>query len=618
MAKTKAPPPPPPKKEEYIKFERADPSLEQQELVMEMAVKKGLRPGTLGAIIDHESRGTWHPWIRPSDPRKPPVRITVDGEVRGEPGSTAAGIAQYINATWLRSLYVHGDDVIADAELEKYDPAAATTIRKAREVTAKELKGRSPDWNSFDAMGKKLKDNKDIAAALALRTQTSSRVSIAVLANDLVDYKKQIEGVGLEGNTTNLYILHHKDLGLLRQLTKNPDYVAADDPKMREAVAKNGTIFTSKDGVAKSGAETYQTYSNLVSDGHASRFERSYYGRDFGRSMENDRPMVLRDQAGHGYTVRRDLIMPPRLDATQFVAEWKKPQVIVEKPENLSGTVRALRKLGYDFGKSDPQDFDNPRLRTAIGAFKAQLGLPFAEKGQLDVITKNHLAHIETDADMRIVQQAHQREVLNSDGSLNLRKLPKDDVIKQQILDLKTKLAAKGLLKQPIKFERIKGPDRKTRTVPRELPFDGTVDNKLIGALSLYQQRNGLMDTKGILDPVTRQQLGVETAAPVAPVKKSALDDGGKTPSEHFAEVIHPSPDTAVVVGLAPTGVMDGPTRLSMMLSSPQADILPVGAPVQQHVDTARLQASLETPAPVADNSAGRPSTGKPKGPQLS
>lgn len=525
MAQPKTPPLP---KEEYVKFERTEPSPEQQMLVLEMAVKAGLRPGTLGALIDHESAGTWHPWVRPSDPDKPKVKVTTDGKVRGETGSSAASIAQYTDATWLRSLYVHGEDIIRDAELAKYDPGAVTAIRKAREVMSRELQGgKAPsDWNTFKKLGDKLREDGAISGALALRTQTSSRIAIAVLANDVADYRQQLNEAGFEVNTTNLYILHHKDINLLRQLAKNADYVAAEDPRMQQAVAKNGRIFTNEDGSAKTGAETYTTYRNLVGDDHATRFERTYYGRDFGVTTEAERPVFLKAAGGGAYPVKRSAVMPPRLDSSQFVSEWKKPSVSAENPGALPSVIASLRKLGYDFGKTDPQDFANSRLRAALGSFKAQVGLPFAEKGELDTSTQHYLAQASANADRLIGLQQKQKAAVSEPDALNLRtlgksmaKLAKDDPERikaaQQVIELKERLAAEGLLKPPMKWD-------KAAKANVAQPFDAQVDNSMLAAYSAFQARRGLMDTKGVYDSVTRSLL---PAVPAKTMKTSALDE---------------------------------------------------------------------------------------------
>lgn len=576
MAKPKPPATP---KEEYIKFERQEPSAAQQQLILEAGLKLGVRPGIAGVLMGHESAGTWHPQIRPSHPDKPSVKVTLDGQVRGVPGSSAVGLGQYIDPTWVFEMYRNGESIIREAELDKHNPAAVATIRAVNKLMQAELdqSKRKPDWTTFAALEDKHAKNPAVVELLKLRSDPTHRIPIYTVMHSIQNYSMELQNAGYDVNATNIYIIHHTSLSQLAQVRRK-DYVAADDPKMAGAVAVNGAVFMNKDGTAKTSTETYAFYGSVMSDDHASRFEREHYGRDFGKAVDAGKPRVVKGTDGQPYRVRNDLLVP-RLPDVQFLAAWKQPPASAESAENLAATVTGLERLGYDFGKTKPADFTNSRLRAAITSFKHQAGLPHADSGQFDATTQRYLQQSVANVDKYTGLQQAQKAALQKPGTINLatlgkdlRNIAKDDPIHAQlsgfVIDLKKKLEGEGLLKPPSRFDRVKGADGKTRRVEVKLPFDGKVDNRMLAALSSYQRNNGLMDTKGIYEEVTLRQLNQKKAPAAAPVPVQ--------PAVPAAPKANPRMSSGVVTGQAAPAV---PQAVAVKVdSSPTAQFAAVSS----------------------------------------
>ncbi len=524
MAKPKKPEPP---KEQYITIERREPNAGELQLLLEAALKLGVRPGYAGVMANHESAGTWHPQVRPNHPDKPPVKITTTGEVRGTPGSTGVGIGQWLETRWMLDMYKHGESIIATAGLEKVNPEAVRLIRSINKSVQAELDRtkQKANWNSIDVIEGKLDSTPDGIAFAKLRSDPTNRIPIYMLMHNLRDYQQELESFGLPVNGQNLYGTHHTSAAEVANLVRKKDYIPGDDPKWAKAAERNGLVFMHADGTMKTGAETHNKYGQIVNEALATRFEQEYYGRDFGTSPDASKQRVLKANDGQAYKVRNDLIIP-RLPAEQFLAAWKQPSVTAEKPEHLSATVAGLERLGFDFGKAKPTDFNNSRLRAAITSFKHQAGLPYADKGELDTNTQRYLQQSVSNADKYIALQQGQKASLQQRNGLDLRNIakqlrdvPKDNPVHAQVanvvIDIKQKLAKEGLLKEPSTLQRVKGADGKTRRVEVKKPFDGLVDGRTISALSAYQRNNGLMDTKGVFDSITATRLS-QGAAPAA------------------------------------------------------------------------------------------------------
>ena len=490
-------------KVEYIKFIAQEPSEQQQRLILEAATKVGIRPGTLGALMAHESGGPWNPEIRPGE-----VKVAVSGAVKGNPISTAVGIGQYIEPTWLRTMYLKGDTIAKDSDLAKRSPESMAILQAGNANLAKEIerRGGKTDWNAFKAIEKDMSGDKDIKALLALRSDKTSIVPVFAVAHDLGDYRQQIEREKLPVNTTNMYVIHHTNVGTLSKLhSRSEDTV--DGFVSAEAIAGNGLIFKKADGTIKTGAEALESYRGVVSDDHASNFERQYYGRDFGPPSKDDMRMrALKGADGKTYQVRNDLVVP-RLSDKEYLSIWDK-QSPAATFDNIPTATAAFEKLGVNFGKSVPTDPQDPRFKTAVVSFKRSVGLPHPEKGEFDMRTVEAMRTASAKADSYIQLQQRQQAAMADAVDLKTiyKGLKKDDPSKQTreqlVIGVKQQLEAKGLMSLP---KAKKG---------QVAAFNGNVDNKMVSALSDYQRSQGLMATNGKIDKVTLATFASKPAAP--------------------------------------------------------------------------------------------------------
>jgi hypothetical protein len=588
--RSKKPPAPPP--EVYLSFERRDPTRPELERLLDAAMRVGVRPGFMGAIINHESAGTWHSHIRPAAPGSS-LKITTDGQVRGETGSSAVGIAQYTEPKWLHTMYTFGEEIIRDANLEKTNPAAAATIRAARQKMDEELKRtrQKPDWDAFVGMNRKFASDplfvrlEDLRSDASPTSGVSGSIPFVALAHDIKDYQRQLTEAGLEINTTNLYVLHHNNLGSLRQILRNPEGVPAVSAA---AVQNNGHIFQGKnengEKERKTGSETYATYRSVVSDAHATVFERRHYGRDFGSSMDTSRIRTVKDPQGNPIQLRSDLIMP-RLSMADFQGIWRAPNQPVTDPASLQTTVAALERLGFDFGKQRPTDFKNRRLADALNVFKQQVGLPNPEDG-LDTATVRHLQLAVGRVDHYSELQRQQRQQLaDTSTALDLRqlgkvvsKLPRNDPLRKEVGEdvraIKEALANEGLLQRP----------------PKGRPFDGEIDHRLLNALRDFQREKGLADSKGVVDLVTLgllkkvdyRKLKAEVDGPDPTTRTAQAGEpsrDGAAPAESFNDMATPERVTTAALGASLT--VDEP-RLSAP-AGPSVARAPLSGTIPRH-----------------------------------
>lgn len=490
-------------KVEYIKFVAQEPSEQQQRLILEAATKVGIRPGTLGALMAHESGGTWNPEIRPGE-----VKVAVSGAVKGNPTSTAVGIGQYIEPTWLRTMYLKGDAIAKDSDLAKQSPETMAILKAGNAALAKEIerRGGKTDWNAFKAIEKDMSGDKDINTLLALRSDKTSIVPIYAVAHDLRDYGDQIEREKLPINTTNMYVIHHTNVGTLSKL-HNRSEDTVDGFVSAEAIAGNGLIFKKADGTVKTGAEALESYRGVVSDDHASNFERQYYGRDFGPPGKDDMRMrALKGIDGKTYQVRNDLVVP-RLSDKEYLTIWDKPSPAATF-DKLPTATAAFEKLGVKFGKTVPTDPQDPRFKTAVVSFKRSVGLPHPEKGEFDLRTVEALQTASAKAEGYIQLQQRQQAALGEAVDLKTiyKGIKKDDPSRstreQLVIGVKQRLQEQGLISLP---KAKKG---------QVAAFNGNVDNKLVSALNDYQRSQGLVATNGKIDKVTVASFAPKPAAP--------------------------------------------------------------------------------------------------------
>jgi len=523
----KQPPKPPPEK--LYEIERRDPTRAELRVLLDAAVATGVRPGLLGAIVNLESAGTWHPLIRPPKKGTPAAKISETGRVVVDPAGTAVGIAQYTEPTFAMSIYKSGEQIIRNARLDQVAPEQAAIIRAAmlKMKTAPALAGKL-DWNKFDSYVDANRHTPEIQKLMTLRSDPTGRVPLHTLAIDAKGYQNEVSEHGFEANATNTYALHFHSIGFLKDLNRKADHKLGEDSKYGLAALANGGVFgDAVKGTSRTGAQIYADLSNKISDAHASNFEKKFYGRDFGLDQDRGKPRTFRDRSGQPVPVRADLIVPQlRLD--QFPPLWAQLNPKVETPDRLASTLHMLERLGYDHGRKPPTDFNNPRLKVMISTYKQQAGLPYPEAG-LDTATEAHLKQAVARLDYYAALQAKQRRLAADSPNLvdiqkiqNDRKSPlppdKRQAVDQYVIEIKGHLASQGFLPLP----------------PKGRNFDGRVDRAMLSALSEFQLSKGLLNTKGVYDKVTGAMLmGIDPARVVG-----LLDDEVRTsqaaPSQDF------------------------------------------------------------------------------------
>ena len=537
-AKAKPPAVPP---EQYITINKREPNRADLEHLLEAAGKEGIRPGLMGGIIAHESDGTWSPHVRPAaaGPGKKPPKLTTTGIVRGDTGSSAVGIAQYIEPRWLMTTYLYGERIIANAGLDKTAPEKAQTIRTVKEemdrhYTAKRI--ARPDWNDYVKMSKDYRMDPHFVALWQLRSDakplqdTSGSIPYHALAIDISDYQRQIVSSGYKADATAVYILHHSNFATLADLMRNPNSA----PKASaDAVKSNGAIFkkVNEDGEEerKTGRETLKTYQNIVSDYSVSAFELKYFGRDFSAAGPSKQPRVVRDAAGHEYKVRNDLIIQ-RIPVDQFIPLWRaqldKPAPQITDPASMKQATDILTKMGESFGKNKPAptDANDPRFRQLIKSFKEQVGLPFPDRG-MDAMTLRMLQVTEKRVDFFTGLQQQQQQAIAA-GTVDLKaigrdvaRLPATDPHRVEadnlIRGFKQQLADLGYMRPP----------------PAGRTFDGRIDPRFMGALSDFQRAEGLIDTKGNMDALTMRRMRAKSDQVT---QKVSLHEGAAGPADQF------------------------------------------------------------------------------------
>jgi len=97
-----------------------------------------------------------------------------------------------------------------------------------------------------------------------------------------------------------------------------------------------------------------------------------------------------------------------------------------------------------------------------------------------------------------------------------IRKMPPgvQQLAAPRIAALQTALAARGLLTPPTKKSVWRDKKRNKHVQYKTLPFAGKADKATSAALDNFQLRNGLLKTKGILDAVTAEMLGLPPMGP--------------------------------------------------------------------------------------------------------
>lgn len=547
-------------KEALLDISRRDPDELQLKMLLDVAERLNVRPGLLGAIIDHESAKTWHPEVRPSK-EGGAAKVSESGKVVGKVSSSASGISQYIEATWMHRIYSQGEELIKQAELDKYNPAAAKAIRETKERIDKDHPNRTKDWNFFDGIMKKDGSSKKYADALSLRNDPTSRIPMFVLGLDVQNYEQALRSAKLPVNATNVYVQHHTSFGTLRELLKNQDAAASVSAT---AQAINGAIFTHSDGSVKTGGETYKTYENIISDATVSKFERKHFGAEMVAANKPNLPAkgakqhAIRTGTEPIFVAERLVFGPPNKDELNTVHSTFDTYAGKTYDHDQMGRWAAgvLKRSGLLPATISTKNPNAPEVQQALKSFGDKMGLAPLKDGKFAPGMVAALTLVDERVTTYAARQAEQKAALDGTApkvNLNdLKKLPPDAPARQSaskmIIDLKRGLTEEGLLKEEKQLVR----DGKKKRYETK-PLNDVVDDKLLKALAAFQMRNGLISTNGVLDPVTLKLLKddnkqrpaakveqrAEAKPPAAGYAKATLDLPVR-PKEAFKETASP------------------------------------------------------------------------------
>lgn len=501
-------------KEALLEISRRDPDELQLKMLLDVAERLNVRPGLLGAIIDHESAKTWHPEVRPSK-EGGAAKVSESGKVVSKVSSSASGISQYIEATWMHRIYSQGEELIKQAELDKHNPAAAKAIRETKERIDKDHPNRTKDWNFFDGIMKKDGSSKKYADALSLRNDPTSRIPMFVLGLDVQNYEQALRSAKLPVNATNVYVQHHTSFGTLRELLKNQDVAASVSAN---AQAINGAIFTNSDGSVKTGGETYKTYENIISDATVSKFERKHFGAEMVAANAPNLPAkgakqhAIRSGVEPILVAERLVFGPPSKDELKAVHSTFDTYAGKAYDHAQMGRWAAsvLKRSGLLPATVSTQNPNAPEVQQALKSFGDKMGLAPLKDGKFAPGMVAALTLVDDRVSTYATRQAEQKAALEGTApkvNLNdLKKLPNDAPVRQStskmVIDLKRSLTEEGLLKEEKQLVR----DGKKKRYETK-PLNDVVDDKLLRALAAFQMRNGLISTNGVLDPVTLKLL---------------------------------------------------------------------------------------------------------------
>ncbi len=491
-----------PKPAKYEWYPEREPQDAQMAIILEASLKKGIPAGRIAALIHHESARTWNEKARPLG-------------AGGKPTTSALGLGQYLDSTWMYHLYSKGDTLIQDADLDRNNPAAAKAIRAIK--TEFDAKPGKKDWGYFDGLMKKDGTSNKYKTALDLREDR--RISIFAVAQDIDDAGTMLKNAGLPVNMTNLYVLHHKNIAFLADISRNP----TGTPALSQAeIDNNGDLFKNKDGTPKTGGAILSAYTNIMTDESAARFGRKYIGTDFGyaaattstaktkgpEKLHEVTPLAAGIKPAH---VKPSLIFGPPSpeEATAYAATFKQhTQSDKTSAPMQQWIIGSLKRTGF-LAKTVTADHvaDTP-VQQALGSYMQRMGLAPRKDGTLGA---GLIAAMSLTNDRIERYAALQQRQAAAPVVLDLKALQKDEAgraqAKEQIIALKESLIANGALQAPTHRVKVKS-GKKTITKQERLPLDAEVSPSLIGAVNALQLRKGLKITEGKVDAITLQAIG--------------------------------------------------------------------------------------------------------------
>jgi hypothetical protein len=266
-------------------------------------------------------------------------------------------------------------------------------------------------------------------------------------------------------------------------------------------------------------AEFMSALSNRVQAKQQPAMVRAKYGVGFqmnggdmpGWTMQTDKPVAaveFHHEISDSVLVPEALITGP-LTVAETKAYRKRLAELIQQgetsPISPSSVVSAFQHLGL-LAPGDAQfEADSPALRAALHAFRKRVGKAEPDDpAHADLLLPAERVALEI-FDQRIARYAalqfSQQAALGE--ALDLKSIPRrlerhQRASRAHIARLQQALAEAGLQTQT---------RQRKRTKPAH--FDGIAGKLTLGSLDQFQLRNGLIQTHGLLDPVTVAMLGL-------------------------------------------------------------------------------------------------------------
>ncbi len=266
-------------------------------------------------------------------------------------------------------------------------------------------------------------------------------------------------------------------------------------------------------------AEFMSALSERVQAKRQPAMVRAKYGVGFqmnggdmpGWTLNPDKPaevVEFRHEISGSVLVPKTLITGP-LDVAETQDYRKRLAELIRQGETTplspSRVVSAFQHLGVLAPGDTALDADSPELREALHAFRKLVGKAEPDDpAYADLLMPAELVALEVYnqriaryAVFQFSQQASMRQAVDL-TSINRRLKSQQRASRPHIARLQQALADNGLQTQT---------RQRKRTEPAH--FDGIAGKLTLGSLDRFQLRNGLLQTHGLLDPVTVAMLGL-------------------------------------------------------------------------------------------------------------
>ena len=491
--------------------EEQDISLRQMMILLEVAGKTDSDLGHMLATGEQESAKTWDPNIRP---------YLKDGGL-----GSAMGVWQFQPATFDSLINKYGDRLLT---LSQGMDLGDDTFNDAQVRHIISVHAGRPEKNHFPA-------KPGSQELMSLR----SNFAVAAFAKHLLEEDS--------GATTpeGKYIYHFLGSTKIEQCAANPalkdnlavDLYGADSGSVRG----NPGMFYRGGDVTKpfTNSEFMQHLKGFISASDDNKLVRQKYGVGF-MDMGGDTPghsprqmgvaQLQKDMwtfaSGDGQDVRLPAVtIYASLNKEETAGYLDKLKSLVasgkDKPtadlseDETKWLIKSLQKQGVLARDTAATKLSDPQVQQAMDSFRDKIGMAPpddpANNGKLMPQMRAALDFYNGRVDSYAALQESQKKAMK-DG-LDLNALAHDaegrEAAEIRIIAIKDKLADAGLLKHS--SEKVVKTNRKGRKYSETItkPFDGSVDGKMIKALSEFQAKNGLLNTNGVADAETMKLLGV-------------------------------------------------------------------------------------------------------------